>query len=318
VRFRIFAIVTTLCALLAACGSGGGSKGASSGSGSNQTLVAETASYDVATGGPERFIVGLLTKDQRQVSFGTVQVRFCYLGTAQGAQPCRPGASQAATFLPVPGSPPGPAESTPQILGPTQTKGVYSTVSTFDKAGFWRAEVSADLGGKTSSATTDFQVLDHHKVLAPGDAAPPLQNLTMSTPGAAPAAIDSRASAGGLVPDQDLHQSTVAAALAAHHPIVVVFATPVYCQSRFCGPTTDAVEALAKKYPDRATFIHVEIWADYSKQQLNPGLDQWIGDNEPWIYFIGADGKIVDRWDNVADTAALETTLEKLPVIGKA
>ena len=316
-RFRIFAIAATLCTVLAACGSGGGSKGAGS-TGTNQQLVAETASYDVATGGSERFILGLLTQDQRQVSFGTIQVRFCFLGTAKGAAPCTPGPSQTATFLPVPGSPPGPAKSVPQILGPTQTKGVYATTYTFDRPGFWRAEAIADIGGKIRSTITDFQVLDHHKVLAPGDAAPPLQNLTMSTPGAAPAAIDSRASAGGLVPDQDLHQSTVAAALAAHRPIVVVFATPVYCQSRFCGPTTDAVEALAQKYPDRATFIHVEIWADYSKQQLNPGLDQWIGDNEPWIYFIGADGKIVDRWDNVADTAALETTLEKLPVIGKA
>jgi len=48
-------------------------------------------------------------------------------------------------------------------------------------------------------------------------------------------------------------------ALAEHRPILAVFATPVYCISRFCGPVTDAVEKLSHEYANRAEFIHVEI-----------------------------------------------------------
>src|SRR5205814_944640 len=100
---------------------------------------------------------------------------------------------------------------------------------------------------------------------------------------------------------------------AAHRPALVVFATPVYCQSRFCGPVTDMVGQLAKAYSDRASFIHVEIWADFQKQQPNPGIDPWLGDREPWVYLIGADGKIAARWDNVVTREAVEPMLQALP-----
>ncbi len=43
----------------------------------------------------------------------------------------------------------------------------------------------------------------------------------------------------------------------------MVFATPVFCVSRFCGPVTEMVEELAHRYDDRAVFIHVEIWKDF-------------------------------------------------------
>ena len=329
VRSRVLALFVVASAAVAACGSGGsnasGSKATTpktttSGGGSGE-VAAETASFDLAAGPPARYLVGVLTPDQRGISFGTAQVRFCFLGADKASGPCQYGAPTTAAFLPVPGSPPPPPGAAPQVISSTESKGVYAAQAAFDKAGFWRAEVSLALDGKRQQTTTDFQVLDHHAIPFVGDPALPTENLTASTPNTPPAAVDSRASAGGLIPDPELHQTTIAAALASHRPVVVVFATPVYCISRFCGPTTDMVQQLAKTYGDRASFIHVEIWHDYQKQQVNKAAADWLFRNndltEPWVFLIGADGKIAARWDNVANQSEIESTLKALPVIGK-
>jgi hypothetical protein len=303
--------------LIAACSSSSSPKA----SPPAETLSAEVASYDLAVGPPARFLVGVLTNDKQGVSYGNVQLRFCFRGATQPDVNCRYGRASTAAFLTIPGSPPPPAGATaPQAVTSAQSKGVYATEAGFDKAGVWQVEVEATVGGVRRSGTGNFQVLDHHAIPAPGDAALATENLTTSTPDTPPAAVDSRASAGGLIPDPVLHRTTIAGALAAHRPILAVFSTPVYCISRFCGPITDMVDDLAKTYGDRATFVHVEVWRDYQRQQVNKGAADWLYRNndltEPWVFLIGADGKIVDRWDNVATRAEIEPLLGRLPVIG--
>jgi hypothetical protein len=152
-----------------------------------------------------------------------------------------------------------------------------------------------------------------------GDAAPASQNPVVGTPGVPPEAIDSRASAQTPVPDPELHQTTVAQALAEKRPVVLVVSTPTYCVSQFCGPVTDTVADLAKTYADRARFIHIEVYKDYKatalKDRLNPAAAEWMGPDavEPWVYVIGADGKITARFDNIMTRAALEPLIQQLP-----
>jgi hypothetical protein len=134
------------------------------------------------------------------------------------------------------------------------------------------------------------------------------------------AAIDSRATSdGGTIPDPELHTWTIAEAIAKHVPAVVIFSTPVFCVSRFCGPVTDEVEQLAKRFSDRAVFIHVEIWRDYQKQVINQAAADWLYRNndltEPWLYEIGADGKIVDRWAVLFREDQVASWLESLPTL---
>jgi hypothetical protein len=135
-------------------------------------------------------------------------------------------------------------------------------------------------------------------------------------------AVDSRAGTAGDIPDPEMHRTTIAAALAAHRPVVAVFSTPVYCVSRFCGPVTDMVDELAKTYGDRASFVHVEIWRDFQGQAINKAAADWLlrnNDlNEPWVFVIGADGKIVARFDNVVTKQEVEPLVRQLPVIGPA
>jgi hypothetical protein len=319
-RTRLAAVLTALI-VLAACGSGDSGSGGSSGAPSKDDIVAEVASFDLVVGPPSRILVGVLTADQRFVVFGTARFRFAYLGTKQDNRPAEYGEPVTARFLPIPGvQPPNPGPAEPQIASGADARGVYAASAGFSEAGFYQVEVTAKVAGKDRTATAAFAVNDKPSVPAVGQPAPLTENLTLSTPDAPQAAIDSRATTGGI-PDTDLHQTTIAAAVAAKRPSVVVFATPVYCQSRFCGPVTDMVHELSKTYADRASFVHVEIWRDFQNQTVNKAAADWLLNCrlcEPWVFLVGGDGVIAARFDNVATAEELEPLLKQLPVIGRA
>ena len=134
------------------------------------------------------------------------------------------------------------------------------------------------------------------------------------------AAIDSMAEGGNGIPDPELHRWTIADAIAQHRPALVLFGTPAHCTSQFCGPEVTELQRLAGRFPDRAVFIHIEIWKDYENQVLNRAAADWLwpqrpnGDlTEPWLFLIGADGRIVDRWSSMWSEREVETELEALP-----
>lgn len=282
-------------------------------------IVAAVASFDLAVGPPSRFIVGLFDPDKGNVGYGTLQLRFSFLGTKGGSALPEPGPVATATFLPLPGGEASPAPQAPVLLRASEARGVYAASVGFDRPGFWEVEVTADVarvGTRTASAA--FSVRPRHAVPAPGDPAPASENLTVSSPGAPPAAIDSRASPSQPVPDPELHQTTIAQALRDRVPVLAVFSTPTFCVSRFCGPVTDMVAELARDYADRARFVHVEVWKDFEKKQLNEAAAEWLtrngGEgNEPWVFLIGADGRVTARWDNVATRGEIEPLLKDLP-----
>jgi glutathione peroxidase-family protein len=180
------------------------------------------------------------------------------------------------------------------------------------------------VGYGQQTLVTQFAVTDKPQLLAPGDQAFATKNLTVHSKGADPASIDSRALDGAPIPDRDLHEWTVADALKAHRPILLIVATPTYCTSQFCGPDTDAVANLAKTYSDRAVFIHIEVYKTKpdpllsTQQQFNAAALQWIQPvgTEPWMWLIGADGKIIDRWSPVWDPNEVAQELAKLPKMG--
>ena len=313
-----------LLGVLAACSSG---DGATTDRPAPDDLVAVVASFDVAVGPPSRFLVGLLTADQRGVVFGAVEERFSYLGTKDQpiAEPVA-GPPVVATFLAIPGTDvPPDSVAKPRAVTGSVARGVYSSEVGFDKAGFWQVEVAAEVAGQVRRATAAFGVGADHVVPFVGDAAPASENLTMASTDAPLAAVDSRGGSGAI-PDSELHSTTVAAALAAKRPVVVAVSTPVYCASRFCGPVTDMVQELSHAYGDRASFVHIEVYRDFQAdpQVFNRAAIEWIypsgtGDiNEPWVWVVGADGKVVARLDNVATRGELEPILQQLPVIGPA
>jgi hypothetical protein len=324
--FRTATIALALAISLAAGACGGGGKKEAKQQGNNSATTANTtapdkvqgsvASYDLAVGPAGRFMFGMFNEAKGPVGYGTAAFSFFFLGENSASGTPQPGPTATASYLPLPGSPPPPADSSKPVYLPSEQRGVYAADVAFDRPGFWGVSAVVDVGGR-QEVKTAFKVAARHAVPFVGDPAPASQNLTVSTPGAPPEAIDSRAGASTPVPDPELHQTTVAQALAEKRPVVLVISTPTYCVSQFCGPVTDMVQALAKTYANRARFIHIEVWKDYKAQQLNDAAKEWIAKgediNEPWVFLIGADGKIAARFDNIVSKTALEALLQKLP-----
>ena len=168
----------------------------------------------------------------------------------------------------------------------------------------------------TIAGSGAFQVVAEPVYPAPGQPALETENLTVDSTDAPPEAIDSRAQDGAEIPDPELHRTTIADAIAAGRPAMVVISTPVYCISRFCGPITDVVGSLQPEYGDAVDFIHLEVWRDYDGQVVNQAAADWVYRDgnltEPWVFLIGSDGTIVQRWDNVVTTEELRAALDAL------
>lgn len=283
-------------------------------------IVAEVASSELLAGQPGRLLVALLAADNRWLSFGTVPVRFEYLGDGGGSiPPARVPPPATAAFLAIPGTPDGVGAS-PALTLPADGRGVYAVEPvTFERAGYWRVIAEGSLeDGHRFTADAAFTVLQRPLIVSVGDVAPRTNNPIVGSPGVPLSAIDSRATTGTGVPDPELHSTTIAAAVAAGHPALVVFSTPVFCVSRFCGPVTDLVADLAATYADRADFIHIEIYRDFQAGHVNQAALDWLmpptGDlREPWTFLIGADGRIAGSWDTVVTRSELEPLLQALP-----
>jgi hypothetical protein len=284
-------------------------------------IVAEVASYQLVADQPGRLLVALLAADNRWLSFGSVGVSFSYLGA--GANTPAPGVLEAdatARFLPIPGSPVGDGRP-PTLTFPADGRGVYAVeMITFPRAGYWQVVARGELEDRSPfTAEAAFTVVDLSSVITVGELAPHTDNPVIDDPGVPPAAIDSRAGGGAPIPDPELHTTSIADAIEARHPALVVFSTPVYCVSRFCGPVTDLIAELAAEYGDRADFIHVEIYSDFEAGKVNQAALDWLanadGDlREPWTFLIGADGRVAGSWDTVVTRGEIEPLLSALPL----
>ena len=309
----VFVLVLSSCAKPA---QGPTASPAASGAG----IVAEVASYQHVANQPGRLLVALISADNRWLSFGNIQLSFGYLG--EGAETPSPDVEMkemSAHFLPIPGTPEGDGQP-PSLTFPADGRGVYAVEPiTFPRAGFWQVVAHGELGdGSQFSAAAAFTVLDKPAVVSVGALAPHTDNPVAGEPGVPPTAIDSRAAGGEPIPDPQLHSTSIADAIKAGHPALVVFSTPVYCVSRFCGPITELVAELAAEYEDRADFIHVEIYRDFEAGKVNQAALDWLqtpdGDlREPWTFLIGADGRITASWDTVVTRGEIEPLLKALP-----
>lgn len=317
-----------LMTLLAACsGDGGGTDptGPSSPSGAAPpTLAAQVASTDLYANAAQRVQVGVFSSTQdgtQLLTFGQVQFAFSYLGADGSGQPVA-GPVATASYVPAPGTPKG--SGSPALSDPADARGVYEADDVeLDRAGVWVVEVTAEVPGSgPQRLQAAFTVAEEPNLLIPGDDALRTRNLTMDSEDAPPQAIDSRAQDGNPVPDPELHRFTIARAIAERRPALVLFATPLYCTSQFCGPSVDGLEQLSQAYPDRAVYIHVEIWRDYQESVINRAAADWLWPDrtkdltEPWLYLIGSNGKVMDRWSPLFDPDEVAAELEALPAGG--
>ena len=314
---RLSAALVAVALSAAACGGGEGDDTSATTielESTESDMVAQVASYDLQVDTAQRFLVGLVTSDNELVGGGEVDLAFGYLGTEDEPLDGSTVDFEArGSYLLLPGQDPAAEPAEPTLVDPSEATGLYrATDIEFDRAGFWGVRVTVDVDGEQRTADAAFEVIDDSKVVEVGDPAPKTVNHLPGAAGVPVKAVDSRAEDDGAVPDEILHELTVADALAAGRPTVVVISTPVYCVSRFCGPITEEVAAIAERSNDDVAFVHLEVWRDYEGQAINKAAAEWVYPagaeemKEPWVFVVGRDGTVTHRFDNV--TAAEELT----------
>lgn len=310
IRLRNVVVVVVL--LVAGCAGGNGS--------SVEGMSLKVASFDLVAAKQQRFQIGLVDNtDQLVLVGGSVEVSFRQL-VAEGQSAREDGASfdAPARFVPLAGEPEIAANARPTFT--PGTAGVYRTEPiSFPAAGFWQTDVTARTSHGLRRATATFEVAASSLLPRPGDRAPNTCNLLPGARDVSMRAIDSRAADDdATVPDPELHAVSIADALEAHRPVIVVVSTPTFCESRFCGPITDSVAALARTMGDKVAFVHLEVWRNFEANELNPAAQEWIDPsgshegNEPWVFVVDRDGMIVERFDNVASDADLRAAVDRI------
>jgi hypothetical protein len=185
--------------------------------------------------------------------------------------------------------------------------GVYVLHATFPAAGQWTADFTTSAPGSPEATIPfGFDVKPRTEVLAPGDPAPSVVTPTIASAGGDVAKVSTDAK-----PVPRFYQTSEADALASKKPFVLIFATPKFCTSQTCGPTLDKLKPVAAAHPEM-TFINVEPYLLKDDQgQLQPVLDA-SGNlqaapatlafkliSEPFVFVIGADGKISSSFELV-------------------
>jgi hypothetical protein len=139
-----------------------------------------------------------------------------------------------------------------------------------------------------------------------GEPAPRSETPTLASVGGDASQLTTR-----VPPDEILLEHSVADSIDAGVPFVVTFSTPKFCSSRTCGPTVDVVEEVARRFEgEDARFIHVEVYEDNDPALgFNRWMKEWKLGTEPWTFLVGADGRIVERYEGVVSVDELETAM---------
>jgi hypothetical protein len=205
-------------------------------------------------------------------------------------------------------------------------RGMYVVNVDLPEAGVWGAGFTTTATNAEGVETGEqvrmtFSVLDTPTAIAVGQKAPASKNPTVADVGGDVTKIST-----DPTPDPAFYQTSVADALAAHKPFMLIFATPKFCQTAQCGPTLDVFKPVAAANPD-VTFINVEPYKLQDVEgQLQPVLDpnkqnsliatdvtnEWGLLSEPWIFAVDRDGIVRGSYELTITDAELN---EIIPVI---
>jgi hypothetical protein len=199
-------------------------------------------------------------------------------------------------------------------------RGMYIVNADLPHAGIWGAEFTTEAPQvPTEKIRMTFEVADSTPTVQVGASAPASDT---------PTAADVDGDLSRISTDEDpvpaFYETSVADALAAHEPFVLVFATPKFCTSQQCGPTLDSIKPIAEAHPN-VTFINVEPYVlEYTDGQLKavpdanqelqaaPATDEWGLLSEPWTFVVDGDGIVRGSFEGVVGEVELERALAEI------
>ena len=328
IRRRAAAAIFSAVALAAAgCGDGDDSKEEQTrpGGASNPNLEAaakvSTADFPVAGGKTLQQVadladpgsqLGMATSvfapGENRVGFGVIdqQQRFLYGKTAlyvarSGAEPAEgPYPAPAHSLVVEP-----PFRSRNAAQDNDTIAAIYSANVPFKREGKYELLALTKVGDKLIGATGVVDVHADSRVPAVGEKAPSTSTDTLSSVGGDARLLETRQ------PADNMHQENFEDVL-GKRPVALLFATPQLCQTRVCGPVTDIAAQLQKKYGDRMTFIHQEVYKNNVVEEgLREPLRDYSLETEPWLFVVDADGKVAARLEGSFGVDEFEAAVQR-------
>jgi hypothetical protein len=244
--------------------------------------------------GPNRFAVGLLDAKGQVIRDAAVHFHYFDLSNASG-----PALESEADAV--------------RITTPDGLMSIFAHEREFKRAGDWGVEVQARFpDGKAAIKRIGFKVVTQSPTLKPGQKAP-----LVETPTLASANNDLHKLTSSTTPNASFYQLSLAKAIGNGKPTVLVFATPAFCQTRFCGPAYDVASEVQKRNADKANFIHVEVYTGLPNPaannfQIAPPMLAFGLQTEPWVFFIKSDGTIDYRIEGPITADEIERHLKAL------
>ena len=230
--------------------------------------------------GANRLVFALLDNDLRPVLGATVEV---------------------STFYPV-GASPGVLQQVvdaPFRKWPLGEIGVYTVQLGFHESGTWGLRVeAAKADGSAIVGAVEISVAEESSTPAIGSLALHSRNKTSRDVGS----LEELTSA--VEPDPDLYSMTIEEALSTGRPLLIVFATPLFCSTATCGPQLEVIKTVKELYKDEINFIHVEVFdnpheieGDLSKARTAPAVEEWGLVTEPWTFIVDSEGRIAAKFE---------------------
>ena len=164
---------------------------------------------------------------------------------------------------------------------------VYTTELDFTSDGEWQIAALIRQGDELSAALLpSASVGEYKRVPRVGQKAPLIHTPTVADAGGDASEVTTR------IPPDTQNRVDYADAL-GKEPIVLLFATPQFCQSRVCGPVVDVAEQVKDQYGDETAFIHMEIFNDNDPNKgVRPQVRAFHLPSEPWLFAIDRNGVI--------------------------
>ncbi len=274
--------------------------------GESKLVIAPTG--EVFDRGTDRYGFGVFSAGREQIPDAKVALYFAHgaRGRALGPYPARvESLATESAYI---------SQSTGQ--DPQSGKVVYVTDGVpFHANGEWRILAMIEEGGGLEGTIVPSAVVGHFPhpprglPKSPpnppdvGEMAPRVHTPTVADVGGDLSKIDTR------VPPDQMHKDDLAEVL-GKEPVVLLFATPQFCQSRVCGPVVDEAEQVHQTDGKGVAFIHMEIYKGNDPSLgARPQVRAFRLESEPWLFVIDRHGIIRTRIEGAWGIPELEQAL---------
>jgi hypothetical protein len=202
----------------------------------------------------------------------------------------------------------------PDEEDPPDVNGIYKAQLAFDQTALYGIQVNVEGRQQVPQGLRILvEVLPEARGVQVGDPAPPSDTPTVDE------VEDLKTIDSDDPPNPQLHEQSIAEALATGRPTVVIFATPAFCTSRLCGPMIDVILSVYPQYSYRINFIHVEPFVLDADGQVvtegerfvdSPTYMEWQLATEPVTFVIAADGTVAFRFDGITTQDEISAALD--------